>query len=1056
MFFTNFTVTADTEDTSLVYATQYTFVDQTTGIITNRSWDLGDKTFVYNTRAVTHTYNYPGTYNIRLTSVNSFGDIFVATSQIEVDYLYRDAILLKDIPRNFSVPGLPTPTTFKIAVTSAQIRPELNIDLYAQNSNSIPYKHAPNKWKFLVPTWRFTDKDLNTIEYLTVKTTPLYFNDKVVGVSGEEEFYYIDDTSTGKFDLCPLLLTFTLQTSSFINPNDSYINDYPSYANNAATSTGVFWKVYTVAPTIIDITENYLNNVYPIKWTNIDIPILLTSHGQRRNPVLDKVEKTGILFSFPNSNNDGLQSPITVSLCGVPSSYYRLEQTPIFFQKTDLNNEFTGGYIFTTVTPLSPIPLTNIQINTTITSDPDEDPDSYIWVSNPANNKLHRIFLTPIEGIDESCASVFQFRQNENLIDGNITSYDVPFLSTDNTFNYNLSGFSGIYGIAADLRNDVVYATDSELDRIYKFDTNGTILKYIDLSFLDEIPSVINAYTPSNIALDQNFNVYVSLFNSVSVLKFDKDLNFIRGFFPTNNFPYNIFNGDFLLKPPALETDLQNNLWVSYAHPLCSFLVKYNTTDNTDIQIPLDNYSVPVSLAINTKNEVWVANSYNVLSSQGSFELYSSTGQLLSTVTGYNRPTYITVDFTNNLWFTYETRNIGVLNPNSEEIRTWYIEPNENFIPFENLDEIVNDIDSNFIDEEIGGLAVDAYNRVCVIDSLTNTLYTFPASFEIDPNNFRAIKLLPDSLIGYVNNTENTFTFQVTSEFYKSAQATGDWTGSKWLFKYIPPLTAIEIQSNSTNFTVYDFDNPEQVFKVNQDFNTAEHYKSLALPEILNKNEILFDQFLGAVAGNNLPNTQQDIGQTIYEKIANFTSNHGDIDTCNIQQLQSLASIIGLPSLYTDIDFPVDINNFLGLASIPKTKLWGIQSPVPVVNLQTFGTLLDTKTSVVTANQKIILQNKFNGQDYSLITVPILDPDILIYPLSTLDIPGYIKPIFVSYLIYEYKPQPIQNFIENIIDWNNPNTTLSPTLSTAEDWLGDIGKIEQIFNYLLTKKLISK
>jgi hypothetical protein len=69
---------------------------------------------------------------------------------------------------------------------------------------------------------------------------------------------------------------------------------------------------------------------------------------------------------------------------------------------------------------------------------------------------------------------------------------------------------------------------------------------------------------------------------------------------------------------------------------------------------------------------------------------------------------------------------------------------------------------------------------------------------------------------------------------------------------------------------------------------------------------------------------------------------------------------------------------------------------------------------------------------------------------------GLVLPFLQNYLFFEYTPVYSDTFIENIIDWTNPNTTLSPNTSSTEDWYGEGGTLENIFNYLLTKNLFVK
>jgi hypothetical protein len=69
---------------------------------------------------------------------------------------------------------------------------------------------------------------------------------------------------------------------------------------------------------------------------------------------------------------------------------------------------------------------------------------------------------------------------------------------------------------------------------------------------------------------------------------------------------------------------------------------------------------------------------------------------------------------------------------------------------------------------------------------------------------------------------------------------------------------------------------------------------------------------------------------------------------------------------------------------------------------------------------------------------------------------GLIPPFLNNYLFFEYDPTYSTSFIENLINWNNPNTTLDPTLSSNNNWYGEMGSIEKAFNYLLTKNIIVK
>lgn len=1040
----NFSVTPNS---GFVYGTDFTFTDLTTSdsTIVHRTWDLGDGTFLYDVTSAVKNYNYPGVYVVSLTSTDLVGSISTFTSQVSVEYVYRDSIEFTSLPSNYANPGDFTKTPFKVKIVSAQIDQPIVLNLFAANSQSTPYQFVPEHWRFLTPTWRFTDKDYNFVTSLSVQTTPLLFNNKTVGVSGEAEFYYVDGLTTGNPETnCPVVITATLETSGFSYPKDSNVFLYPSFANNKTAVAATTWFVNDIRPNILKITENYLSDIYPQKWDGIKIPFIVTCHNRK-----DGVD-SNILFSYPETNSNGSVNNVNVTLSN--TTQFTVDEAPLYFQATDENNSKIGGYIFTTLTPTSTVNTTVIQASTValFTPAPATDSNTFdfpagegantiVWISNPQFDTLNKIILSYYPN---NCEAINFYNDQNLLYKGNVTQISVPGLPENDTYNNSISGFSGIYGMVVDPVNYNLIATDTELDRIYKFNTEGTLLSTLSLSSIGSHPSASGVYTPTDLSLDKDLNIYVCLYNAVSVLKFDNNFNYLQTLAPTGIPLYDTSGGSFILKPFAVETDRTNNVWVTYSNPLCSLLVKYDTSGNPTNQITLTQGSEPVDLAINKSNNVWVSNSYSTTLSGGSIQLYSSTGTLLTTLTGFTRPNYLTVDRGSNVWFTYGVNNIGYYTT-SGVLSTWELSAEANTF-------VTTPLTAYSISErsDFGGIAVDVYNRVWVLDSTNSKTYVFQASSVIA--NVQSVSSLPPldlPIDGY----------------YRTAQATGDWTGNRWYQKYYSPnsVSAIPLTGVSTPFTVLDFENPSQIYRINENFDTAGYYKSLALPEILNQNTQFFDTFLGAVLGNSLLSSSEDLGQTVYERIANFVYNTGDIDTCNVDQLISFAQETDTSFIDYGLPLPSEIKKYLDICSVNKTKLWGIQSPVPL-SAESIGQQLDTQTALVTAGTKIYLRNKFDSQ-YTLFTVPLLSAQSTVplsaqsvYPLSSMDGTGLIPPFLNNYLFFEYDPTYSTSFIENLIDWNNPNTTLDPTLSTNNSWYGEAGSIEKAFNYLLTKNIIVK
>jgi hypothetical protein len=61
-------------------------------------------------------------------------------------------------------------------------------------------------------------------------------------------------------------------------------------------------------------------------------------------------------------------------------------------------------------------------------------------------------------------------------------------------------------------------------------------------------------------------------------------------------------------------------------------------------------------------------------------------------------------------------------------------------------------------------------------------------------------------------------------------------------------------------------------------------------------------------------------------------------------------------------------------------------------------------------------------------------------------------PLLDNYYFFRYQESAIGH-TGNIIDWDSKYTTISYSLSTAEQWYGDEGLVDIMFNKLLTKQL---
>lgn len=1046
-----------------VYATTFTFTKISFPSYTNLTWDFGDGNVAYNKDSVSHVYNYPGVYTISLSAWSPSGEIVTAFNFVDVDYVYRDAIEITNIPSNWTVPGAWPSEPFYVSLTSAKIDQPISIVLHAVGSKSLPYDVTTSKWDFLNPKWRFINAETNEIVTgpITLDTEPIYKNGSIVAVSGVGAFYYIDDNPTiTEVPSCPTIVLATLSAQNFSYPPESLIYPYYSYSNNEMVQAAIVWQTKQVVPTDLSITENYLNNIYFYKWTGIPIPVMINC---RFNP--DKLTTyqyvSGInsadVFDYPKTNAIGLLNQIDIKLAGYNSSEYKVNNSPLFFQKTDKNGLPIGGYLFTTITPLvstKGVDRTTYVIASSVATNQAEEAnkfpfpiayplDTIAYVAHPYANNINKIYLA---SYDDSCDYYKQYKDKIIVIDGKIKCIDVPELKTANTNNLEVSGVSNIYGLSYNPFTKVLYGADVDQNTILAVDQNDQILSITPISAATN--KIYN--TPSYISIDGQNNVWVSLYDSATLLKYDSTLQTVLASATPVLSAYDIVDeeGSPMIEPSVVETDRDNNLWACYSHPLSSLLVKYSSSGVHLTGCNLGYYSTPSSLAIDKNNRVWVS-----CFDGNKVQCYSTQGALLSSFE-FLKPSYIAVDKENNIWLTHGYNLYSFLNTQTRTVSSWEINTvtkRTKLFSSQHLSlsayptHLVEELKST--NEIWGGLAVDVFDRVWLIDSENNNIINFLSKTPTFPKIFAAA---PKATKNFIVETNKSYSRSVNTSVVRSIQANGDWTGNRWYQKYATSYLTNTIAGSSDLFQVNNLDSLFTVAKVNDDFNCASYIKSLAFPEILNQNTEFFNEFLPSLVGDG-NFTKQDLGRRVYERIANFVTNHSDIDTAEIPQLLSLAEQLSVPANRYGVDFPADVLYYLSLFSIPRQHLMGIEKLNPDFT-SNIGPIL-TLSDLISAGQYLYVRDRRYGT-YQLVFTTRTSAQELIYPLSSIQVNGLRTPVHDQYYFFEYEPK-ILGYHSNVVDWSSPNTTLSRTLSSNSVWFDDEQILDVYFNNLLTKHLFT-
>jgi len=314
------------------------------------------------------------------------------------------------------------------------------------------------------------------------------------------------------------------------------------------------------------------------------------------------------------------------------------------------------------------------------------------------------------------------------------------------------------------------------------------------------------------------------------------------------------------------------------------------------------------------------------------------------------------------------------------------------------------------------------------------------------------------------------------SDGLQEFQAIGDWNGYNWLNKYAAPVSTIRtITGASSLFNIYPGTGEFGIMKINENWDASGYYKSLRFQETMLDKQVFFEQFLGVILGD-AEAQPYELGKTVYEKIANFVDNNSDVDKVNINQLISFCRELTVDFERHNYTLPSQIQRLVDLLSIKQSVLWGrpntyalnFDSRGTTIANNTYGinlsSIIDITTGLITNGTPIVAYELFSGT-YKVVNTNYIGTDTSMYgvpiPLSAyspdwgwgLVAPDNVTGTAISsyYNFYNYNPVQDNTYYNNIIDWNNPLTTLTPFNSSYNTWSSDNGIIQNAISYELSK-----
>ena len=188
----------------------------------------------------------------------------------------------------------------------------------------------------------------------------------------------------------------------------------------------------------------------------------------------------------------------------------------------------------------------------------------------------------------------------------------------------------------------------------------------------------------------------------------------------------------------------------------------------------------------------------------------------------------------------------------------------------------------------------------------------------------------------------------------------------------IPIIGAIKPKYNSSQnkpFNIIESKDHIKLFKINENFDMKEKYKSLALQPILRESTNIFDDIYGQIVGD--ASDSMNLGVQIYEKISNFVSNTQDIDLCNVMSLYGLYDKFDEYIADLNYAWPSELQRVIDLLSIKLDKLIGNKNAFALdfnkkgyVSNPNYGKNLGDEinfyTDTVTTTEYIVAYEKFS------------------------------------------------------------------------------------------------
>lgn len=1057
-------------------------------------WDFGDSTISEDITA-THWYKMPGVYDVTMYLYDKNGEAYIDsyTDSVTAHNYISDSFALTSCGTFINQAShIENPFTI-IRYNSWQSYHSLSstgytFHLFASGSNApLIDLETYNKDKFghLKPYAKFIEGNWNeltqSIEYtpvdkVIIDSTEIYgvlsgnsiqlctsdtANSVLLGTSGSKTLYFVDDLPSPGYlfvNKHPVFLFISQDVANYAI-DSKYFNKFPNSVYQLAYKPPLNLAYIIGQQTDIsqlkfssngldgDGGEVNLFTVSPIKYTGVKSPFVVRLKSSDDFPT-----KYYPLLTLISSNS--VLSANTIKVVALSGTTI-IPHISAITQFGVLSSLDKGGFYKGYIEPYST--ASNVRLSATamiVTSASEVYPTPLAWIASDGSNDLYQV-TSPVS---------YTYTVSSGLIASILSDSSRQMTSLSGAFCFAVIPDNTVCGGYS------TWVCNPDYDVIQKITTLGQVISTITLSSVSyngtnvSLLSTISSAAPSFICVDSNKDIWVTLYDVISTVKFSgANGNLLYAAVPNlNNLTYTL-SSNYLtpslsayvigntVTPSCVGSDSQNNIWVTYSNPASSYIFKFSSVGTQLSAIPLTAGWSASELIVDTNDNVWVTykdyvtTTPNLSSKRDRILFINSNNGALTAIPLSGSVGNITLDVNQDLWLTYNVNQVKKIDRNTHA-QTLCTMPGT----FVSYDASISDL------EGIGGVS---NNKVLVVNNA-------------------------QKCVDVIDLTINSISATGVPSIY-NIQSHGDWTGLNWVSKYgtVDEAETLYISGTSDYFSIYPSTGRYNIGKINENIDFTELYKTNTYQEGLFDNPHMYDDFIGTIVGNisSVPGT---LGKRIYEKIANFVDNTYNIDTCDINALKSIFELVG--STYYQFDqynfnFPAELTRLVNLFSINRTKLWGTRnkfsrnfdkrgnysSTIFGINI---GDELSPATTILTAGSAstpIVAYEKFS-EIYTLLNTDLLSSTQVTFRNATTQTYslseyndywgwGLVLPNNYSstdlgtyYKFYNYVPTPDNTLLESIINWNDIRTTITENLSTLTEW-DDIQS--SMIDYELTKGL---